>query len=63
MDKSVEWLKYEFLNQTENTATIALEWEKQMIPFKVEVDYVNDQLEVFRRELRSEKSFNPGWQT
>jgi len=23
-DKSVEWLKYEFMNQTENTATIAL---------------------------------------
>ena len=63
MDKSVEWLKYEFLNQTENTATIALEWEKQMIPFKVEVDYVNDQLEVFRKELRTEKSFNPGWQS
>src|SRR6059058_531641 len=25
---SVEWLKYEFLNQNENSATIALEWEK-----------------------------------
>ena len=63
LDKSVEWLKYEFLNQTENSTTIALEWEKQMIPFKVEVDYVNDQLEAFRKELRSEKSFNPGWQS
>ncbi len=63
MDKSVEWLKYEFMNQTENTAIIALEWEKLMIPFKVEVDYVNTQLEVFRKELRSEKSFNPGWQS
>jgi tetratricopeptide (TPR) repeat protein len=63
LDKSVEWLKYEFLDQKENSATIALEWEKQMIPFKVEVDYVNSQLEAFRRELRSERSFNPGWQS
>jgi tetratricopeptide (TPR) repeat protein len=63
MDKSVEWLKYEFMNETDNSATVALEWEKLMIPFKVEVDYVNLQLESFRRELVSEKSFNPGWQS
>src|SRR5215210_4865370 len=63
LDKTVEWLRFEFMNETENSATIALEWEKIMIPFKVEVDYVNDQLETFRRELRSEKSFNPGWQS
>lgn len=56
-DKSVEWLKYEFLNETENGATIALVWEKLMIPFKVEVDYVKTQLESFRRELRSDKGF------
>jgi tetratricopeptide (TPR) repeat protein len=63
LDKSVEWLKYEFLDETENSATIALEWEKLSIPFKVEVDYVNAQLESFRRELRSEKNFNPGWRS
>ena len=63
MDKPVEWLKYEFMDQKENSATIALQWEKQMIPFKVEVDYVNAQLQAFRNELRSEKSFNPGWQS
>jgi hypothetical protein len=63
LDKSVEWLKYEFLNQTENSATIALEWERLSIPFKVEVDYIKTQLESFRRELRSEKNFNPGWQS
>jgi tetratricopeptide (TPR) repeat protein len=57
LDKSVEWLKYEFMNQTENSATIALQWEKLMIPFKVEVDYVKEQLESFRRELRTEKGF------
>ncbi|HEX2606569.1 MAG TPA: DUF2911 domain-containing protein [Flavisolibacter sp.] len=53
----VEWLKYEFLNQTENTATIALEWEKLIIPFKVETDYIANQLETFRNELRSERGF------
>ena len=57
MDRSVEWLKYEFLNQTENAATRALEWERLMIPFRVEVDYLNEQIESFRRELRSDKGF------
>lgn len=61
LDSSVEWLKYEFMNQTENSATIALQWEKLSIPFKVEVDYVKTQLESFRKELRSEKSL--GWQS
>src|SRR2546423_3910194 len=56
-DNNVEWLKYEFLNQTENAATIALEWEKLMIPFKVETNYINDQLESFRNELRSQRGF------
>ncbi|HWI90584.1 MAG TPA: DUF2911 domain-containing protein [Flavisolibacter sp.] len=63
LDKNVEWLKYEFTNETENSATIALQWEKLSIPFNVEVDYVKTQLESFRRELRSEKNFNPGWQS
>jgi len=57
LDKSVEWLKYEFSDQTTNTATVALQWEKLSIPFKIEVDYVNAQLESFRRELRTEKGF------
>ena len=57
LDKSVEWLKYEFLNQTENSATVALSWEKILIPFKIETDYINDQLESFRNELRTEKGF------
>lgn len=62
-DKSVEWLKYEFTNQTISGATIALLWEKLMIPFTVETDYVKLQLESFRNELQGEKSFNPGWQS
>ncbi|HJS56330.1 MAG TPA: DUF2911 domain-containing protein [Chitinophagaceae bacterium] len=57
LDKSVEWLKYEFSNETENSAAIALLWERLMIPFKVEVDYVKTQLASFRNELRTEKGF------
>ena len=62
-DHNSEWLHYEFLNETNTGATIALVWEKMMIPFKVETDYVNLQMASIRRELRSEKSFNPGWQS
>ncbi|MBS1661268.1 MAG: DUF2911 domain-containing protein [Bacteroidetes bacterium] len=58
MDKGVEWLKYEFMDQKENSATVALEWEKLSIPFKIEVDYVKDQIASYRRELRSNKGFN-----
>ena len=53
----VEWLLYEFSNQTENAATIALKWEKLMIPFKVETNYVQDQLASFRNELRTQRGF------
>jgi hypothetical protein len=56
-DKSAEWLKYEFINETENSATIALQWEKLMISFKVEVDINKTQIESFRKELRSERGF------
>ncbi len=61
LDKSVEWLKYEFMNQTENSATVGLEWEKLMIPFKIEVDYTSTQLASFRNELRNSKGFQ--WET
>jgi hypothetical protein len=62
LDKNVEWLKYEFMNETENKATVGLQWEKLMIPFTIEVDYIKAQLESFRRELRSDKGFAwEGW--
>src|SRR4051794_28359479 len=56
-DKSVERLKYEFTNQTDSSAVIALQWEKLMIPFKVEVDLINTQLASFRKELQTNKGF------
>jgi hypothetical protein len=57
LDKSIEWLKYEFSDQTENSAVVSLQWEKLSIPFKIEVDYIKEQLASFRRELRTEKGF------
>lgn len=63
LDKSVEWLRYEFLDQTDSSATIALDWEKLRIPIRIATDHINLQLASFREELRSEKSFNVGWQT
>lgn len=53
----LEWLKYDFINETENSATVALQWEKLMIPFKIEVDLIATQLASFRNELRTDKGF------
>src|SRR5688572_3319052 len=60
LDRSVEMLQFVFLNQTENSATIALQWEKLMFPFKVEADVKGAQLAMFRQELASAKGFE--WQ-
>jgi hypothetical protein len=59
-DQSVEWLKYDFIDQTNNSATVALMWEKMIVPFKVEVDMIKTQLAVFREELQTRKGFT--WQ-
>jgi hypothetical protein len=61
IEKSVEWLKYEFTNQTDSSASVNLLWEKLSIPFKIEVDLINTQLASFRNELRNRKGFT--WQT
>jgi tetratricopeptide (TPR) repeat protein len=59
-EKSVEWLKYEFTNQTANSATVSLQWEKIAIPFKIEVDLVQTQLNSYRQELQTRRGFQ--WQ-
>jgi hypothetical protein len=56
-DKSTEWLKYEFIDQTENSATVALFWERWKIPFRVEVDVQKQVINSMRRELESDKGF------
>jgi hypothetical protein len=61
-DKSVEWLKYEFAEQTPSSATIQLQWEKLMIPFRIEVDVIKTQIASFRKELRGDKALPGNWQ-
>lgn len=58
LDKSVEYLQFVFLDQTANSATIALQWEKWSFPFKVETDVNKTQLAVFKEELASNKGFD-----
>jgi hypothetical protein len=53
LDTSVEWLKYEFLDQTESSAIIALSCEKRMIPFKVDIDRFKLQIEAFKKDFET----------
>jgi hypothetical protein len=50
---NVENLKYEFVNQTPNSAVISLLWEKLSIPFKVEVDLLKQQYEALLAESQN----------
>ncbi len=58
LNEKTERLKFEFMDQKENSAVIALFWENLKIPVTVSVDYIKTQLESFRNELRSNKGFN-----
>jgi tetratricopeptide (TPR) repeat protein len=58
---SEEWLKYEFTGQTATSAVVQLQWEKMIIPFKIDVDLPATQLAIFRKELRTDKGFS--WQS
>ncbi len=57
IEKSIENLKYEFSEQTPNSAVIALSWEKLSIPFKVEVDYLKQQFDAFVTESQNPRGF------
>ena len=57
LDKSVEWLKYDFSDETFNSATVAMSWEKRRIPFKIEADVQALQMASFRSELRTTRPF------
>ena len=59
LDKSVEWLKYEFIEQKEKYCVVAMQWEKLSVPFKIEVDVDNLVTARLREELTSRKSFTP----
>ena len=57
LDTSVEWLKYEFTDQADNSATIAMSWEKRMITFKVEADIQALQIAAFRNDFRTTRPY------
>jgi hypothetical protein len=57
LDKSVEWLKYDFTDQTVNSATITLSWEKRMIPFKVEADTKALQIAAFKNDFKTTRPY------
>jgi hypothetical protein len=58
LDKTVEWLKYEFIEQKPKHCVIAVMWEKIMIPFKVEVDVNNIVVNRLREQVTGQKGFN-----
>src|SRR5450631_2547785 len=61
-DKSTEWLKYEFTEQTPSSAVVQLQWEKLMIAFRIDVDVIKTQIASYRRELRGDKALPGNWQ-
>jgi hypothetical protein len=59
LDKSVEWLKYEFIEHGEKHCVVAFQWEKISVPFRVDVDVENIVIAKLRKEMTSNKSFTP----
>jgi tetratricopeptide (TPR) repeat protein len=57
LEKSVEWLKYEFTDETDNSATIVMSWEKKAFPFKVEADTKKLQFEAFKSDYRTTRPY------
>ena len=59
LDKSVEYLKYEFIEHKEKYCVIAMQWERLSIPFKVEVDVENIVLARMREQVTGQRGFSP----
>jgi tetratricopeptide (TPR) repeat protein len=57
LEKSIENLRYDFTNQTPNSAVVAVSWEKLSIPFKVEVDNLKQQFDAFVAESQNPRGF------
>ena len=60
-NESVEWLKYEFGNETDSSAIISLQWEKMKIPFTVGVDLKKTRLAAYQYAFNS-GNFYEYWQ-
>lgn len=54
----VEQLTFSFNDVTANSATVALSWEKKMIPFKVEVDVPSIVVADIKQKLQNQPGFN-----
>ena len=54
---SIEWLKYEFINQADSTVTIAMSWEKRMISFTVSVERKALQIAAFKNDFRTTRPY------
>jgi tetratricopeptide (TPR) repeat protein len=61
LNTSIEWLRYEFYNQTANSAVVTLEFDQLAIPFKIEVDAKKQQFDLLDAELKNPRGFT--WQT
>lgn len=57
LPQSRERLAYEFSDQTENSALIALVWERWRIPFRVAVDLNKTVVEGLRKEMQNSPGF------
>lgn len=57
--ESVERLSYHFLDQTDRSVTIALDWEYWRIPIEVKVDLINTTLASIRQQLSGAMGFDP----
>lgn len=57
LEKSVEWLTYDFSNAAENSVTIAMSWEKCRFAFKVETGTEGLQMEEFRSSYKATRSY------
>lgn len=53
----VEWLNYAFIDKSENSATLALLWEKLSIPVKIDVDVNAIVVANMKNELRTLPGF------
>src|SRR5688572_3624080 len=60
LDRSVERLKYEFIHQLEKSCVVTMQWEKIMVPFRVDVDVDNIVLSRIQQQLKSSKGFISG---
>ncbi len=55
--ESVEWLKYDFSDETDNSVVIAMSWERRRFPFRVEADTKGLQVAEFRSSYRTTRGY------